>query len=63
LLREFGDSLNEIESETIQRDKEQTIRPFFSEEKGKEVFLFRRFIEERQKKKDNRGLQISKLET
>jgi len=38
LLREFGDSLNKIEAETIQTDKEQTIRPFFLEEKDKEVF-------------------------
>lgn len=42
LLREFGDSLNKIESETIQTDKEQTIRPFFLEEKGKKVFLLER---------------------
>jgi hypothetical protein len=38
LLREFGDSLDKIESETIQTDKEQTIGPFFLEEKDKEVF-------------------------
>jgi len=42
LFREFGDSLNKIELETIQTDKEQTIRPFFLEEKDKEVFLLRR---------------------
>jgi hypothetical protein len=42
LFREFGDSLNKIESETIQTDKEQTICPFFLEEKDNEVFLLRK---------------------
>jgi hypothetical protein len=42
LLREFGDSFNKIESKTTQTDKEQTIRPFFLEEKDNEVFLLRR---------------------
>ncbi|GAA3777075.1 hypothetical protein GCM10022423_35560 [Flavobacterium ginsengiterrae] len=57
MLREFGDSLNKIESETIQTDKEQTIRPFFLEEKDKKVFFYllrRKRIEKRKKIKDKR---------
>jgi hypothetical protein len=42
IVKRIWDSLDKIESKTTQTDKEQTIRPFFLEEKDNEVFLLRR---------------------